>query len=131
MLEFLQSSALRAKFMSQSSLISVSYTHLDVYKRQVPERSHLNVHFKRPDSGYLEQFEQMEANGIISTRGIKEGAFRSVSYTHLDVYKRQRVFCFFYNVDKRSIIKLTQVLNNHRHNFGNINCCLLYTSKVS
>ena len=42
----------------------------------VPERSHLNVHFKKPDGGYLEQFEQMEANGIISTRGIKEDAFR-------------------------------------------------------
>ena len=49
-----------------------SYVNQDI----VPERSHLNVHFKRPDSGYLEQFEQMEANGIISTRGIKEDAFR-------------------------------------------------------
>ena len=49
-----------------------SYINQDI----VPERSHLNVHFKKPDSGYLEQFEQMEANGIISTRGIKEDAFR-------------------------------------------------------
>ena len=49
-----------------------SYVNQDI----VPERSHLNVHFKKPDGGYLEQFEQMEADGIISTRGIKEDAFR-------------------------------------------------------
>ena len=49
-----------------------SYVNQDI----VPERSHLNVHFKQPDSGYLEQFKQMEADGIISTRGIKEDAFR-------------------------------------------------------
>ena len=48
----------------------VSYTHLDVYKRQVfPEGS-----FER--AGH---FEDGKANGIITT----------VSYTHLDVYKRQ------------------------------------------
>ena len=49
-----------------------SYVNQDI----VPERSLLNVHFKKPDSGYLEQFEQMEADGLISTRGIKEDAFR-------------------------------------------------------
>lgn len=49
-----------------------SYVNPDI----VPERSHLNVHFKRPDGSYLEQFERMEADGIISTRGLKEDAFR-------------------------------------------------------
>ena len=49
-----------------------SYVNQDI----VPERSHLNVHFKKPDGGYVEQFGQMEADGIISTRGIKEDAFR-------------------------------------------------------
>ena len=49
-----------------------SYVNQDI----VPERSHLNVHFKKPDGGYLEQFGQMEADGIISTRGIREDAFR-------------------------------------------------------
>ena len=49
-----------------------SYVNQDI----VPERSHLNVHFKKPNGGYLEQFEQMEADGIISTRGIKVDAFR-------------------------------------------------------
>ena len=32
-----------------------SYINQDI----VPERSYLNVHFKKPDGGYLEQFEQM------------------------------------------------------------------------
>ena len=38
-------------------------------------------------------FEQMKADNIISTRGLKADAVHfnemAVSYTHLDVYKRQ------------------------------------------
>ena len=49
-----------------------SYVNPDI----VPERSHLNAHFKKPDGSYLEQFERMEAAGVISTRGLKEDAFR-------------------------------------------------------
>lgn len=49
-----------------------SYVNQDI----VPERSHLNVHFKTPTGDYLNMFQQMEADGIISTRGIKEDAFR-------------------------------------------------------
>ena len=49
-----------------------SYVNPDI----VPERSHLNVHFKKPDASYLEQFERMEAAGVISTRGLKKDAFR-------------------------------------------------------
>lgn len=49
-----------------------SYVNQDI----VPERSPLNVHFKEPTGGYLEMFQQMEADGVISTRGIKEDAFR-------------------------------------------------------
>ena len=49
-----------------------SYVNPDI----VPERFHLNVHFKKPDGSYLEQFERMEADGVISTRGLKEDAFR-------------------------------------------------------
>ncbi|MBR6862231.1 MAG: plasmid recombination protein, partial [Acidaminococcaceae bacterium] len=33
-------------------------------------------HFKTPSAGYREIFAQMEADGVISTRGIKEDAFR-------------------------------------------------------
>lgn len=49
-----------------------SYVNQDI----VPERSHLNVHFKAPTDDYLKMFQQMEANGVISTRGIKEDAYR-------------------------------------------------------
>ena len=49
-----------------------SYVNPDI----VPERSHLNVHFKKSDGSYLEQFERMEAAGVISTRGLKKDAFR-------------------------------------------------------
>ena len=40
----------------------------------VPERSHLNIHFKTPSSSYQEIFRQMEQDGTISTRGLKQDA---------------------------------------------------------
>lgn len=40
----------------------------------VLERSPLNVHFKKPEAGYAETFRQMEKDGIISTRGLKNDA---------------------------------------------------------
>ena len=40
----------------------------------VPERSHLNIHFKEPSGSYQEMFQQMEQNGTISTRGLKQDA---------------------------------------------------------
>ena len=49
-----------------------SYVNQDI----VPERTPLNVHFKTPSAGYQELFAQMEAEGVISTRGIKADAFR-------------------------------------------------------
>ena len=49
-----------------------SYVNQDI----VPERTSLNVHFKVPSAGYQEMFSQMEADGVISTRGIKADAFR-------------------------------------------------------
>ena len=49
-----------------------SYVNQDI----VPERTPLNIHFKVPSAGYQEMFTQMEADGVISTRGIKEDAFR-------------------------------------------------------
>mgnify|MGYP002647039558 CR=1 FL=1 len=48
-----------------------SYVNQDI----VPERTRLNVHFKKPTAGYAEMFEQMKKDGIISTRGLKEDAF--------------------------------------------------------
>lgn len=40
----------------------------------VPERSHLNIHFKMPCGSYQEMFRQMEQDGAISTRGLKQDA---------------------------------------------------------
>ena len=48
-----------------------SYVNQDI----VPERTRLNIHFKKPTAGYAEIFEQMKEDGIISTRGLKEDAF--------------------------------------------------------
>ena len=48
-----------------------SYVNQDI----VPERTRLNVHFKKPTAGYAEMIEQMKKDGIISTRGLKEDAF--------------------------------------------------------
>ena len=47
-----------------------SYTNPDI----VPERLDYNVHYKSPTSSYSEMFEQMKADGIISTRGLKDDA---------------------------------------------------------
>ena len=40
----------------------------------VPERSHLNIHFKTPSGSYQEMFRQMEQDGTLSTRGLKQDA---------------------------------------------------------
>ena len=48
-----------------------SYTNPDID----PSRSHLNVHFKTPTGSYAEMFAQMEADGQISTRGLKPDAY--------------------------------------------------------
>lgn len=49
-----------------------SYVNQDI----VQDRSPLNVHFKEPTDDYRKMFEQMEADGLISTRGLKEDAYR-------------------------------------------------------
>ena len=47
-----------------------SYVNQDI----VPERTQFNVHFKTPTAGYMEMFEQMRSDGVISTRGLKADA---------------------------------------------------------
>ena len=47
-----------------------SYTNPDI----VPERRTYNVHYKSPTGSYTEMFEQLKADGIISTRGLKDDA---------------------------------------------------------
>jgi len=47
-----------------------SYTNPDI----VPKRLPYNVHYKSPTGSYAEMFAQMKADGIISTRGLKDDA---------------------------------------------------------
>ena len=47
-----------------------SYTNPDI----VPERLPYNVHYKSPTGSYAEMFEQLKADGVISTRGLKDDA---------------------------------------------------------
>lgn len=47
-----------------------SYVNQDI----VPERTGMNVHFKTPTADYTAMFDQMVADGIISTRGLKADA---------------------------------------------------------
>ena len=61
-----------------NNVAAVSYTHLDVYKRQIVHRIS-NVDFVR-NHYFFHQEATAQAVSIIP-----------VSYTHLDVYKRQEV----------------------------------------
>ena len=47
-----------------------SYTNPDI----VPERTAMNVHYKRPTDSYAGMFATMEREGVISTRGLKDNA---------------------------------------------------------
>lgn len=47
-----------------------SYTNPDI----VPERCDFNIHFKSPTNNYEKMFTQMEADKVISTRGLKDEA---------------------------------------------------------
>ncbi len=47
-----------------------SYRNPDI----LPHRADWNVHFKNPSASYTDLFAQMEADGIISTRGLKPDA---------------------------------------------------------
>ena len=79
---------------------AVSYTHLDVYKRQVRDRIKIlrseatgqwSIREKNADRS------NVKANTTYGTRRmsayhILEQTLNPVSYTHLDVYKRQTGF---------------------------------------
>ena len=47
-----------------------SYRNPDI----IPQRAAWNVHFKKPAASYTDLFAQLEANGTISTRGLKPDA---------------------------------------------------------
>ena len=63
------------------SLNAVSYTHLDVYKRQINASLYRNKNIKNPS-----------VVALVGPSGSGKTALSDspVSYTHLDVYKRQQ-----------------------------------------
>ena len=78
--------------------ISVSYTHLDVYKRQVLKEWSTRNGFPVWSNSLLED-EDIKSDEILTD---VSDASKTVSYTHLDVYKRQG------NVDEQSIMLLLE-----------------------
>lgn len=61
-----------AKIQEHNEREKDSYSNQDI----VPERTPLNVHFKAPTDDYVKMFEQMEQDGVISTRGLKPDAVK-------------------------------------------------------
>ena len=61
-----------AKVQEHNEREKDSYSNQDI----VPERTPLNVHYKAPTDDYVKMFEQMEQDGVISTRGLKPDAVK-------------------------------------------------------
>ena len=61
-----------AKVQEHNEREKDSYSNQDI----VPERTALNVHYKAPTDDYVKMFEQMEQDGVISTRGLKPDAVK-------------------------------------------------------
>ena len=61
--------------------MTVSYTHLDVYKRQVFEKA-----FRTKAEEVIPLSPQL---AVAKEKEYKKNSPNPVSYTHLDVYKRQ------------------------------------------
>ena len=61
-----------AKVQKHNEREKDSYSNQDI----VPERTSLNVHYKAPTDDYVKMFEQMEQDGVISTRGLKPDAIK-------------------------------------------------------
>ena len=61
-----------AKVQEHNEREKDSYSNQDI----VPERTSLNIHFKAPTDDYVKMFEQMEQDGVISTRGLKPDAVK-------------------------------------------------------
>ena len=61
-----------AKVQEHNEREKDSYSNQDIE----PERTSLNVHFKAPTDDYVKMFEQMEQDGVISTRGLKPDAIK-------------------------------------------------------
>ena len=82
----------------------VSYTHLDVYKRQEQRNAHIKVQRRRkPDQRNQVPKRVSQDKGV---RLITE-CVKPVSYTHLDVYKRQDTDRIMHELEHRRIVIVT------------------------
>ena len=84
---------LRERGGSGSSSSSVSYTHLDVYKRQIlaateEEVEAVHAGLRAYNRNYCPDAEDL-SRAVRDEAGRVVAGTDSVSYTHLDVYKRQ------------------------------------------
>ena len=77
----------------RDNIAAVSYTHLDVYKRQALNDSESS---RRGVNTWLNEQATREIYLEVADKAITDGGawsvmtgFNPVSYTHLDVYKRQ------------------------------------------
>ena len=97
---------------------AVSYTHLDVYKRQIKEFKFPPVTFV--DFSRSKLMEETPVGGGDSS--VKEiYGFTAVSYTHLDVYKRQPLNRFLTTLQaclKRCFLLLERLLKQCRTETG-------------
>ena len=78
------------KVITRRTLTPVSYTHLDVYKRQPSVGAVYEVH-RHPAPGGASGFPRAVRGQRRRVAGKSDGGTGAVpvSYTHLDVYKRQ------------------------------------------
>ena len=106
-----------ARIPLRDSDISVSYTHLDVYKRQL---RHLATGFYRIIHKISIQYTYIPMIKL-----------HPVSYTHLDVYKRQVIYyhykdlllVFYARVSYNDMVRVCTILYVYDR------ICLLYTSR--
>ena len=88
----------RVKLQHRHFLKSVSYTHLDVYKRQMIrcigiEDLRARIQAAEDDKRNLAEKQEQCKKKVQELSASREEAQQKlipVSYTHLDVYKRQR-----------------------------------------
>ena len=84
--------------LGQRTVIAVSYTHLDVYKRQ-KLMSAVGVR-------NLAGFNKKVKDAIDAGQPMVDPLFKAnpdpVSYTHLDVYKRQNLSCMIFSARRVS-----------------------------
>ena len=91
----------------EPSVIAVSYTHLDVYKRQIYRLQYDDCdkfYIGQTERRFIDRYkEHLPKKDITSAKSnfalhlINENHnYTAVSYTHLDVYKRQVIVVFVY-----------------------------------